>query len=324
MKISYDPGHYSVSAYNGEGEPKSELSVIGEPRGDLMQANNRREIISEFGHWFVGQTALKQSGNLIFGRDEMWAYTDAYRSLMLYILSQFYAPETDSGVVELCMGLPIQDYKNNRDELKGMLERNYKIERSRCGKKDKRDLRLLIRNVLFLPQGLAPARPYLVSGKKLVCLDLGSRNINFITIDITDGQLDIIEKDTRSREAGATDTINSIIGDIADISGREFSIPQIVKLIESGEDSVTAGNQPFDVGDILGEHLGAYRNKILTLITDVWGNARDIDNFIVFGGGDYLAGETIQQKYPHQTIRLPDPLYSTVKAQYGYLVKKGG
>lgn len=333
MKISYDPGHYSVSAYNGI-DLKNFLAVLGEPWADTMQmsipgeaqrqknSTGRQEIISEFGHWFVGKTALKQSGNLTYGRDEGWAYTNAYRSLMLFTVSQFFAPETNSGVVDLVMGLPIQDYKNNRAKLKTMFERNYKIDRSKYSKQ--RDLSLFVRSVLFLPQGVAPARAYLEAGKMIVCLDLGSRNINYITVDITDGHPDLLERLSRSREAGATATINSIIADIADLTGREFSIPQIVRLIESSEDSIFSGNKKFDVRNILDHHLDSYRDKILTIISNIWGEAKDIDQFIIFGGGDYLAGEAIAQKYPGQVVRLDKPLHATVKSQWDYLAKKGG
>lgn len=311
MKFSADMGHGYSKFYDGE-TLKILTTVLGEPQGDLIGANNREEIETSEGHWYVGETAMKQSITKITGRDEGWAFTPEYRGILLYGVSDYTSPATDSIVVDLVVSLPIADYKRNRPELIRQLQKTHLVKRPA-----RRNLMVTIRNVVFLPQGFAPAKPFLGPDKTIATLDLGSRNINYATFE----GANLIDQKTNSRESGATAILLDIGKRIEERTHREFSIPQIVEILGT-QKAKSAGNE-FDVSDIVEERLGYYFRFIESLISSIWGNAAELDNLLCFGGGTLLAGERLLRKY-NQAVILDNPRFATVMAQYDYLKRKLG
>jgi hypothetical protein len=312
MKFSADPGHGYSKFYDGS-ELKKLTTVLGEPQGDLVGANDREEIETDEGHWYVGDTALTQSITKITGRDEGWAFTPEYRAMLLFGLSEYVSPATDSVVVDLVLSLPIVDYRNNRPQLTKLLKRTHLVKRP-----NRRNLLASIRNVIWLPQGFAPAKPYLSLDRTVATFDLGSRNINFATFEGNK----LIDNKTDSRESGATEILLDIGKRVKDRTRREFTIPQIVKILRSK--TARASNKDVDVSDIVDERLAYYFRFLEALISDIWGNVTAVDNLVSFGGGIILAGERLLEKYPDQVVVLDDPQFATVLAQYNYLKRKLG
>lgn len=311
MKIAIDMGHRYSKFFDGS-EPKMILTVLGEPQGDLMGDNTRSEIKTAEGHWFVGQTALSQSLTHITGRDERWAFSPEYRALLLFGISEHLSPSTDSVVVDLILSLPIADYKRNRPALTKLLKKTHLVERPH-----RRKLMVTIRNLVWLPQGFAPAKPFLGDDKNVVALDWGSRNIN--TAQFKGREL--INSKTASVEAGAAQIVQDIGQRIEERTKRDLSEPEIVQVIQTKE--LRAFGQPVDVSDIIEDRLGYYSRFYESFISDRWGNGADIDTFVSFGGGAILAGESLKQKYP-QMVVLDDPQNAQVRAMYYYLNRKLG
>lgn len=312
MKFSGDMGHEYSKFYDGETLRKL-TTVLGEPQGDLMGTNEREEIETGEGRWYVGDTALRQSITRITGRDEGWAFTPEYRAILLFGISEYVSPATDSIVVDLVLSLPIVDYRRNRPELNRLLQKTHLVKRP-----GRRNLMVAVRNVIFLPQGFAPAKPYLAPDRTVATLDMGSRNINYATFEGSS----LIDQKTNSRESGATQILLDIGKRIEERTHREFTIPQIVGILQTKR--ARAANKDYDVADIVEERLGYYFRFIESLISDIWGNAAEIDHLVTFGGGAILAGERLHRKYPAQVVILDNPQFATVLAQYEYLKRKLG
>lgn len=312
MKFSADMGHGYSKFYNGT-ELKIVTTVLGEPQGDLVSSNDREEIETDEGRWYVGETAMSQSIMKITGRDERWALNPEYRALLLYGVSEYVSPSTDSVVVDLILSLPIADYRRNRPELTKLLKRTHLVKRPA-----RRNLMVSIRNLIFLPQGFAPAKPYLAIDRNVATLDLGSRNINYATFEGNK----LIDNKTDSRESGATEILLDIGKRIEQRTHREFTVPQIVNILQTG--TARASNRDFDVSDIIEERLGYYFRFVESVVSNVWGNVTAIDNLICFGGSMILAGDQLAAKYPDQVIVLDTPQFSTVTSQYNYLKRKLG
>lgn len=309
MKIAIDMGHRYSKFFDGA-EPKMINTVLGEPQGDLMGDNNRQEIKTTEGHWYVGQTAMRQSVTHITGMDERWAFSPEYRALLLYGISEYLSPSTDSVVVDLILSLPIADYKRNRPALTKQLRQTHLVERP-----NRRKLLVTVRNIIWLPQGFAPAKPFLGDDKNVVALDWGSRNIN--TAQFVGREL--INSKTASVEAGAAQVVQDIGQRIEERTKRELSEPEIVNVIQTRQ--LRAFGQPVEVADIIEERLGYYSRFYESFISDRWGNGADIDTFVSFGGGAILAGESLQAKYS-QMVVLDDPQFAQVREMYKYLNRK--
>jgi hypothetical protein len=312
MKFSGDMGHRYAKFYDGH-RVIILPTVLGEPQGDLMGDTNPDEIETEEGHWYVGHTALRQSLTKITGKDESWSFSPEYRALLLYGISEYLSPATDKVVVDMILSLPIVDYKRNRPALTKSLQKMHLVDRHQSGRR--RKIMVAIRNILWLPQGFAPAKPFLREDRTVVSLDWGSRNINTAMFQ---GRT-LINSKTASVEAGATAIMLDIGRRIEERTRRELSEPEIVLAIQTK--TVRAFGQPVDVTDIIEDRLGYYTRFFISFISDRWGNGADVDTFISFGGGAMFADGTLTAKYPQMVI-LPEPQLATVKAQYAYLVRK--
>jgi hypothetical protein len=152
----------------------------------------------------------------------------------------------------------------------------------------------------------------------VAALDMGSRNINYATFEGNK----LVDNKTDSRESGATEILLDIGKRIKDRTRREFSIPQIVKIVQTK--TARAANKDHDVGDIIEERLGYYFRFIESLISGIWGNVAEVDQMVCFGGGIILAGDRLAAKYPDQVVVLENPQFATVLAQYDYLTRKMG
>jgi hypothetical protein len=309
MKIGADMGHRYSKFFDGN-EPKMILTMLGEPQGDLVGDSSREEIETGEGHWFVGETALEQSLTHITGRDERWAFSPEYRAILLYGISEYVSPATGSVVVDLILSLPIADYKRNRPALTKLLKKSHLVKRPA-----RRDLMVTIRNLMFLPQGFAPAKPFLADDKNVVALDWGSRNINTAMFK---GRK-LINSKTNSFEAGATTVLQDIGRRIEEKTRRELSEPQIVEALRTK--TVRSFGQPVDVSDIIDERMGYYYRFYEAFISDRWGNGSEVDTFVSFGGGIILAADQIVEKYP-QMVVLDQPQLIQVISLWEYLKRK--
>ena len=309
MKFSADMGHRYSKFFDG-GEAKILPTVLGEPQGNLIGDAGREEIETAEGRWFVGTTALQQSLTHITGKDEKFAFSPEYRAILLYGISEFTSPATDSVVVDLILSLPIADYKRNRPELTKLIQRAHLVKRP-----GRRNLVVTVRNLIFLPQGFAPAKPFLADSKTVVALDWGSRNINTAMFR---GRT-LINSKTNSFEAGAATVLQDIARRIEERTRRELSEPEIVEALQTK--TVRSFGQPVDVSDIINERMGYYYRFFESFISDRWGNGAGVDTFVSFGGGIILAGDRLKERYP-QMVVLDRPQLATVLAQYDYLKRK--
>ncbi len=309
MKISGDMGHRYAKFFDGTAAFIMP-TILGEPQGSLIGDNGREEIETAEGHWFVGDTALEQSLTHITGRDEQWAFSPEYRALLLYGISGYVSPATDGVVVDLILSLPIADYKRHRPALTNLIQKAHLVKRP-----GRRNLVVNIRSLHFLPQGFAPAKPFLADDKTVVALDWGSRNINTAMFQ---GRK-LINSKTNSFEAGATTVLQDIGRRIEEATHRELTEPQIVEALQTK--TVRSFGQPVDVSAIVNERMGYYYRFYESFISDRWGNGAAVDTFVSFGGGAILAGDRLVERYP-QMVVLPDPQLATVKAQHQYLLRK--
>jgi hypothetical protein len=309
MRISADMGHEDAKLYDGA-ELLKIPAVLGEPQGDLLSANDREEIETEAGHWYVGQTALSQSINKITGKDEQWAFSPEYLALLLYGLSQYVSAETDALTVDLALSLPIADYRRNRPALTKIFQRAHLVKRPR-----RRALVINIRSLVFLPQGFAPTKKYLTHTNMIGSLDLGSRNINYVTVE----KGILIDVKTDSVEGGATQVLVDIGKRIEQSTKRELNIHQIVETVATKK--VKSFGEEIDVSDIINDRVKYYHRSIESLISKIWDNTSDIDKIVIFGGGALLVGDKLTKKYS-QAVVSDNPQFATVIAQYDYLKRK--
>jgi len=304
MILAIDLGHEATKVYNGKRYVVFE-SLLGDVQSTLMRANGQLDqITTADGRWLVGEAARLHSVTKIRGRDERWAFSSGYLALLLYGISEFISPETGSVVIDLVSGLPITDYKRNRQEISKRIVGKHHIERP-----GRRNLAIDLRNVAFLPQGLAPAKPYMNPKHQVGTIDLGSRTINYLSF----ARGELIGSQTGSVEQGATPILNDIAARIEEESGRRYHPLEVVEILK-GQDARASG-EIIDVSRIVDYYKSIYFQSVQTLVSEVWGNATELDYLLVFGGGALLIGDLLEKAYPQAKV-LPKPRLASAHALY--------
>jgi len=308
-KIGGDGGHGWGKFYDGSRKVKFE-SVLGEVKGSLMGSRHSQIKTSE-GHWLVGRSARKQSGNKMSGADESWAMGAPYRALILYGVAQFVPEDQKQVTVDLGSTLAVRDYKRNRAEIEESLLGEHLVEVDA-----RRELKIIIKTIRFMPQGLAPASPYIDDHSYVVTTDLGTRNINHLTFD---GR-EVIFSKTDSAEDGAIKLLDSLRQRIADKYGIEYHPIDLIERDIVSTGVISVDGKPINIGAMIAEEKEFYFETYRSMLSRLYGNAKRIDNLVVFGGGDYLIGDMIAKTYS-QAVRLPDPQWAQVKSIYEYIAR---
>ena len=318
MKVSADMGHQFVKIHDGL-QTLIFPAIVGEVFGNLMGEDDRDEIETPLGHWYVGETAATQSLTTVSGRDQSWAVQPEYRALLLFGIAALAARSTNRLVVDLAIGLPIRDYRENKDAIVSTLVGDFRVKAKIKGVT--RSLIISIRSVLALPQGFAPASPFLDLDATVATLDLGSRTINYATFR----GVKLLDAKTDSNELGAMNMLLQISSDIADKIGRVLAPLEVVKLLSGAayNKRVMAHGKWFDASEIIARNTNSYSRSVLGTMSLAWGDIIDeISRIIVVGGGAYVAGGAIKEKYPDQAVIPNLSQIATVISQYEYLDRK--
>lgn len=306
MRLAIDSGHETTKCYDGQKEIIFE-SLLGETQSTLMRNNGHLPQITTIdGQWLVGKAARIHSVTRTRGKDSSWAFKPGYRALLLFGISEFASPETGSVVVDLAAGLPIADFIRNREAISKTLVGEHYIERP-----GRRNLTISLRNIAFLPQGFAPAKPWIKPGLRVGVLDLGSRTINHL--GIRDEEL--IGSQAASVEQGATPVLREIATRIERETGRLYHPLEVVEILKGK--GVRVSGQPVDVSETIDYCRDAYFQSVETLISEIWGDATKLDHLLVFGGGALLIGDRLMETYSQAQI-LPDPQMASVRSLYAH------
>lgn len=306
--ISVDPGH-GYTKIVGLGKELLFESVLGEVQSGLRSENGIARIGTADGDWLIGRSARLFSHSQITGNDDRWALSPEYRALLLYGISELTSLETGSVIVDLVVGLPINDYKRNRGELSASLIANHWVSRP-----GRRKLAVIIRNVIVVPQGALPAKPYQKDGSIVGTLDVGTRNTNWIRF------VGSTLSGHGSTEFGAAGTLATISSRIEDSTRRQYSNLEIVEIL-AGTRQCKAFGKPFDASEIIDYHTEVYAKSLVSSIAKAQGNTADLDHLLIFGGGALLVGDYLKEIYPQATI-LDNPQWAAVYAQLDYAKRK--
>lgn len=278
-------------------------SVLGEVQPLLGEQNGYLQLETKEGAWFVGQAALEQSKNQIWGQASAWAFQPEYKALHLLAISEIISPQTYEIDVYLVSGLPRSDW-SNRQAIARSLTGQHTISRLNRDRK----LTINILDVSFTMQGIAAlqAGGRIRDDMTVAYLGLGGRNKTFAT---QRGNHLVADK-CGSDEGGLLTVIDDFIKRVQRQTGRELKIHEAIEAMAAGQIRSRGKLYEIDVNKI----LEPYVQSIHSLIGQVWGNTTGIDQLRIGGGGALVAGETIAGQY-EQAVIVEDPQWQEVRGQ---------
>lgn len=272
---------------------------------------------------FVGETALKYSRPVIWGRTENWLMSDHYLRLHLYCIAYGISQHIDklksnrqafshllneTWSVNLTTAFPYanwQDRNEIAENLAGdyqvrLLENdlavniriNFEIGKSKKGNQVVKRPRPMLQGwAAFLANGQPDAsldQPF------VVVLGLGGRNIVYCTMEFNGRGWQPVDGLVGSTEGGTLNITEELMKRIARKHRIELNHQQAIQVLITGK----VGTH--DVSEMVGELTTPYIDGLLSFIGATW-NERELQPFIreflLTGGGSILLGKGIKERH---------------------------
>ena len=282
--------------------------------------------------WFVGQTAIDYSPNLIWGRNEEWLMSEYYKSLHLYCIGkgislhlehlkrskQGYTHwQTMHYEVNLLTAVPYANWGNRSqvalnlagDYVIRLLENDYsftiKINKE-TGKSKKGNQVVLWPRIALQGWSAYLNNPLSTEIKKdIVVIGLGGRNMVWCTLRSRGDEWVPVDGLVGSNEDGILSVVETLMDKIERAYKIQLNHQQGIQALMDRE---IAG---YDITTMVDEVTKPYIESILSLIGKKW-NERTMQSFIteirLTGGGAILLGDKVK----HKLVKIDsnDPLWA--------------
>jgi plasmid segregation protein ParM len=281
---------------------------------DLATRNGYMQTETDDGTWFIGDSAIEQSGLQSRRQDRGWIETPEYRALMLTAVTELTGA---TGItIQMVTGLPV-GYFADRANLIGWLRAAHQVRRG--GRR--RAQRIEVSDVVVLPQGLAAVLSEALDERGKIklgpisqgmvgLLDIGGHTVNVATFK----ELREIARQTSSIDAGMWGPLTEIGKRInAGFPGQELRGHDIVEAVKAGK--IRHYGEERDVSGIVRDVLKPFARKIVDEASQIWGSAARLDVLLIAGGGAEVVGAALEAEYPHAQI-VSNPQWANVE---GYL-----
>ncbi len=304
-KVRLSSEHAPVSFPSGA----SEYTSAGFLEPPLLEyANSEKKYV-------VGSELTSAAGTVQRRHDRDWIDTDLYRMLVHRSLAAVLDPGYST--IKIVTGLPYRFYEVDRERLAKNLGKDHVFYFGDG------IYRVNVKDVTVIPQGIGALLDVAVNfaGKiidsgfmlnRIGILDIGSRTIN--GVQARKGE---IMGSAFSEDLGTW----SVVRKIAKAVEQRFPTSQLTPFeIEDAiqKRQISLYGEVHDITDIVEDNIrGGYVDTLIGTISSHWGETSQMDHILLVGGGAYLAGDTLQGKYPHVEV-AKQPVFANVNGYIKY------
>jgi plasmid segregation protein ParM len=325
MDLGLDIGFYATKLAH-RGGCNMFPSVVAHYAESMLDLDGKENLVleSDGATYMVGAEAIRKVHST---RKETasWIESPEWYTLFLAALSE--TSTATSAPVNLVTGLPVADYRRDKDTLRDRLIGPHGLSR----RNRHRAQRFTVESVRIVPQGwgavlylLLDERGRIVqpelAEQRVAVLDVGGRNVGYLGID----GLSDLPHESRGTERGAWNVVRAI-RDFIDTYHpglSRLSDHALMERMTQGE--VYDGNQRVDLEPVVGPLLDSIGQEIVDTAEQHWGaGAATYRAVIVCGGGAYLWRGMIQQAFPHAIV-LPKPEFANAQGFYRFALHIGG
>jgi len=324
MHVGFDGGFYSIKAISGDRWTMFP-SLATRPAESLFSLNGHSQIVVEStgGRYLLGDEAIKKATAGARKETASWIETAEYLALFHGALSEL--TRATAATVHLVTGLPIADYRRDKDALRARLQGLHRFARE-----GRRGQSITVASVRVVPQAWGAVlalllddagrivRPDLVDARVAV-LDVGGRTVNYLSID----GLSDIPAESRSTERGSWNVVRAVREYLdAEHPGlARMRDHQLMAAIVAGE--LYDGGDRVDVGAVTGPLLDDIGQEIVDTARQYWGHgAATFRQVLVCGGGAHLWGQRIRDAF-RQAVVLEQPELANARGFYRFAAHLG-
>ena len=206
--------------------------------------------------------------------------------------------------LDLCVGLPISEYKNreNHQKLNNIFKGSLKVNYLNSSAE------IRFNKLIIVPEGFAYYAAYKEEKeydkyRKVLLLDFGSRTID--SVDIINGTA---LKPTSTPDIGTIHLMDKMREE-----GINLENVEIDEILKTG--SYRVGNIEYHKADY-NKIIQRYAKSAHQKITQLYGDLSSFQKIIIFGGGAYLVGEIFLEYYPGIVEIVEDPVFANARAYY--------
>jgi len=298
-------------------------SIIGYPeqlryQGDLIKngaglaSQNNIRLKTPDGIRFIGQLALTQSRVKWSPKNRSRVESDTMKLLMLAALSE----ANINGQVNLVTGLPVKWY-TDKNKLIQNLRGTHSLQR--IGHKKQT---ILINDVAVLPEPFGAIYSQVLNSKGNLknkkfldiisaVVDIGMYTTDFILCD----RMHYVESNSSSIETGMKTVYDLVAQAVEDRFGLSLDTAAAETAIRSGQ--IRVQGQPRKIAPLVAPILEAVAQEILSGMSDLWGDGKNIDILLVTGGGASPMGPYFSTAFPQLHI-VDDSQIANAQGYYYY------
>jgi len=245
-----------------------------------------------------------------YGRilDMAYSLTDNYLALVRGAIASMKVPYIDL----LVLGLPVNTFEQYQERLAGRMTGPHQVP---DGLGETRTVQ--VHRVHVIPQPIGGFFDHVIRhnlygrmrSQMNLLIDPGFYTLDWVTAHGV--------KMNNARSGAHSGGISAIFGAMADAIGRELNT-QITD-VSAIDDAVRAGHNPrffgreFDISTHI-EIGKAKARQFVAVLANKVGNAHDIDNIILIGGGAHFFKDVLKEKFPyHDLVLAEDPVFANVR-----------
>lgn len=325
MDVGSDIGFYStkyVTRRNAQGQLQmtrdSFPSFVAPYTKSSLSLNGQDDIVIALDgqSFYVGESAIRKSKGT---RKEFSNWVESIDWRVLFCATLAELTDKPSGSVNVVVGLPLNDYNRQREQVKARLETEWSFA-ARNGNQT-----ITVESATVIPQawGAILCRlldvhghildPSLVKSRQAV-IDIGGHTVNYLGVD---GLSDIPDESKATNRGSWTvmrhvrDYYNAYYPEL-----NRFPDHRIMNhIVQRG---AWYADQFIDLSGIVDELIVDIASEVIYTAQTYFGQGlKTYRHVYVIGGGAYLLGDAIKNVFNHAVI-LDSPEYSNAEGFYRY------
>lgn len=284
-----------------------------------LSLNGTDDVIIDYGdsRYYVGESAVRKAKGTRKGFSD-WINSTDWRVLFCATLARL--TDKPTGIANVVVGLPLNDYARQREIVKTTLEQTWRYTHMTNGYQS-----IDVESATVIPQawGAILCRLLDVHGnvqdaslvKSRQCvIDIGGHTVNYLAVD---GLSDLPDESHATNRG--TWTVMRKVRELYDAEYPELNaLPDHAVMTHIVDRQVYYGGECIDLSTIVNKPIGDIATEIIDTAQTHFGQGlKTFRHVYIIGGGAYLTGGIIKSAFDHATV-FESPEYVNAEGFYRY------
>ncbi len=286
---------------------------------DIAAPNHLHVTIDEHAY-FIGDLAERQSDVRQFTLNQNRLTSGLAKIFALTAAGKFVGNDIPVSVVS---GLPVNDFKQNRQRFSQNLTGYHKVTYHQPGG-NAQTKKVYIRKVRMMPQPIGSVFNLMMddngniidtefTNQKIGVVDIGFRTTDFIILD----RMQFVERGSITTDDGIAKSFSIIAKRLREKSGVNIELYRLFNAVE--KETITVKGTPYDISRMKKEVFAHAAETIAGSMDGVWAEDWDIERIILTGGGGMALSKYLLPLVPGNVVPPDENTDARLNNVRGYL-----